>query len=267
MTQEHRVDASPRVINSAANAAGPDQLAVRQPSSFPVVETTNHRSRSSRRRSQASHLPLNEHYNQPVRLHAWRSKHRIWTRAQLSRERKEFFETRVTGRPEVWVALSAATSFLQAGDLNTARSIIDAAGVTVPTGNLCEGCYDENGALYRLPHCIVSDPENILDDRTAEQGHGVTDFDGDAISDRKLAMSEESEDELLPEDIERRREEKGKMSERDLIRVKARLSDRGGPDIPISIGKLQSVGLLANKVQAEAGVRSSSPYICVLPEG
>jgi len=44
------------------------------------------------------------------------------------------------------------------------------------------------------------------------------------------------------------------MSERDLIKVKARLSDRGGPDIPISIGKLQSVGLLANKVQTEAGI-------------
>ncbi|KAN0067622.1 hypothetical protein V8E54_014187 [Elaphomyces granulatus] len=255
VTQEHRVDATPRVINSAANAAaGPDQLAVRQPSSFPPVETTNHRSRSSRRRSQASHLPLNEHYNQPVRLHAWRSKHRIWTRAQLSQERKEFFETRVTGRSEVWAALSAATSLLQEGDLTTAQSILDAAGVTVPTGNLSEGCYDQNGVLYRLPHCIVSDPENVVDDSAGEQGDGVTDLDGDAISDRKLAMSEESEDELIPEDLERRREEKGKMSERDLIKVKARLSDRGGPDIPISIGKLQSVGLLANKVQTEAGI-------------
>jgi hypothetical protein len=154
----------------------------------------------------------------------------------------------------VWAALSAATSLLQEGDLTTAQSILDAAGVTVPTGNLSEGCYDQNGVLYRLPHCIVSDPENVVDDSAGEQGDGVTDLDGDAISDRKLAMSEESEDELIPEDLERRREEKGKMSERDLIKVKARLSDRGGPDIPISIGKLQSVGLLANKVQTEAGI-------------
>jgi hypothetical protein len=41
-----------------------------------------------------------------------------------------------------------------------------------------------------------------------------------------------------------------------LIRVLARLSDRGGPDIMISIGKGQTVGLLARKVHQEAKLKS-----------
>lgn len=134
-------------------------------------------------------------------------------------------------------------------DFATAQSIIDAAGVTVPTGDLCEGCYDEAGGLYRLPQCIVSDPDNIVDD----PADGV---DVDTISDGKLATDEASEDELIPDDVERRREEKGKTSERDLIKVKTRLSDREGPDLTISIGKTQSVGLLARKIQGEAEVCS-----------
>lgn len=153
----------------------------------------------------------------------------------------------MTGRQEVWAALATATALMRDGDFATAQSIIDAAGVTVPTGDLCEGCYDETGALYRLPQCIVSDPDNIVD----SPADGI---DNDAISDGKLGADEASEDELIPDDIERRREEKGKTSERDLIKVKARLSDREGPDLTISIGKTQSVGLLARKVQGEAGI-------------
>ncbi len=41
----------------------------------------------------------------------------------------------------------------------------------------------------------------------------------EALSDGKLATDDASGDELLTEDLERRRDEKGKTSERDLIRV------------------------------------------------
>ena len=136
---------------------------------------------------------------------------------------------------------------MRAGDLATAQSFIDAAGITVPTGDLCQGCYDEQGVLYRLPQCIVSDPENIV--RSDEE---PDDFDTD---DGKLSSDEASGDELIADDIERRRDEKGKTSERDLIRIRARLSDRGGPDIILSVVKTMNVGLIARKVQQEAGVR------------
>lgn len=224
--------------------------------------STSTTTQTSRRRvRRAPNLPLSEHYNEPVRLHVWYSKRRTWNRTDLDRERREFFETRVTGRPEVWAALSTAITLMRGGDLATAQSIVDAAGVTIPTGDLCEGCYDEQGVLYRLPQCIVSDPENMAQTTLASanditrDGEATQDEeDTEALSDGKLATDDASGDELIREDIERRRDEKGKTSERDLIRVRARLSDRGGPDLVLSIGKGQSVGFLARKIQQEAGV-------------
>jgi hypothetical protein len=234
-TEERRPQASSRAANSATTAAVPSN------SARIVI------------RSSPDHLPLNEHFNAPIRRHVWYSKRRLWTRAQLEQERKEFFETRVTGRSEIWAALSSAISLMQAGELATAQGIIDAAGVTVPTGDLCQGCYDEQGVLYRLPQCIVGNPENMVQSSLAED-----DFDTD---DDKLSLDEESGDELIADDTERRRDEKGKISERDLIRVKARLSDRGGPDMIVTVGKTQNVSFIARKLQQEAEVRYLTPGI------
>ncbi|THC91043.1 hypothetical protein EYZ11_009502 [Aspergillus tanneri] len=210
---------------------------------------------STVRQRPANQFALSEHFNAPIRHHVWYSKRRLWNRAQLDQERKEFFETRVTGRPEVWAALSAALSFLRDGDLATAQSMIDAAGITVPTGDPCQGCYDEQGVLYRLPQCIVSDPENTMhSNATGEDEHDDDDLD---IEGGKLSPDEASGDELIAEDLERRRDEKGKISERDLIRVKARLSDRDEPDLVVAVGNAQNVGVIARKVQQEARVRHS----------
>ncbi|KAJ5284447.1 hypothetical protein N7505_002427 [Penicillium chrysogenum] len=227
-----------------------------------ATRDTSDRSTPRQRTRRAPNIPLNEHYNEPVRNHVWRSKRRTWTRAQLDRERAEFFETRVTGRPEIWAAISTVISLIRNGDLVTAQSIIDAAGITVPTGDLCEGCYDEQGVLYRIPQCVASDPENMVPSscRTASEDGGPAGYeeelDTGTLSDGKLATDDASGDELISQDVERRREEKGKTSERDLIRVLARLSDREGPDIMISIGKGQTVGLLARKVHQEAKLKS-----------
>ncbi|KAJ6120519.1 hypothetical protein N7523_004799 [Penicillium sp. IBT 18751x] len=227
-----------------------------------IAETTvQTQTQPSRRRTRrAPDLPLSEHYNEPVRLHVWYSKRRAWTRADLDRERLEFFETRVTGRPEVWAALSTAINLMRDGDFATAQSIVDAVGVTIPTGDLCEGCYDEQGVLYRLPQCIVSDPENMAKtnppstDSTQEETGHEQEGDIEALSDGKLATDDASGDELIADDAERRRDEKGKTSERNLIRVQARLSDRDGPDLILMVSKGQSVGFLARKIQQEGGI-------------
>lgn len=173
----------------------------------------------------------------------------------------------MTGRPEIWTALAASLSFIRDSDPDTAQSIIDAAGVTVPTGDLCQGCYDEQGALYRLPQCIVSDPENMVqtDDATGggtmdncfEDDDDDDDDDDDLeedLSDGKLAVDNGSGDELITDDLEQRRDEKGKTSERDLISVRARLSTSGGVDLVLSVGKNRSVGFLARKIQQETDV-------------
>ncbi|KAJ5832686.1 hypothetical protein N7474_000997 [Penicillium riverlandense] len=220
----------------------------------PSVSTTSGRRRTRR---PGPNIPLGEHYNEPVRLHVWSSKRRTWTRVQLDRERREFFETRVTGRPEVWAALSSTISLIRAGDLATAQSIVDAAGITIPTGDMCEGVYDEQGMLYRLPQCIVSDPDNMVQNPSSQPGsdNEAQDEDTEALSDGKLATDDDaSGDELIAEDLERRRDEKGKTREQDLIRVQTRLSDRGGPDLMLLVGKDQSVGFLTRKIHHEAGL-------------
>lgn len=143
---------------------------------------------------------------------------------------------------------------MREGDLITAQGIIDAAGITVPTGNMSEGCYDANGALYRLPDVIISDPVNVVETTASDdlicKGHVDTDEEDDAST----KMGIDSETKELEEELERKGEEKGKRNERDTIKVRARLSDRGGPDITVRIGKEQNVGLLARKIQHEARV-------------
>src|SRR5436190_15911247 len=97
------------------------------------------------------------------------------------------------------------------------------------------------------------DPVNVVD-FTGSADHPSCVETGNLryeVSNSKLPVDIDSEDEYN-EELERRREEKGKGNERDFIKVTARLSDRGGPDITVGIGKEQNVGALARKVQADA---------------
>ena len=170
----------------------------------------------------------------------WTAK-RQWNRSQLDRERQEFFDTRVTGHAEIWATLKVVVGLLADGDITTAQSILDAAAITVPTGDLKNGAYDEAGNLYQMPDHVISDPQNVLLDQHEEDKKG------------------EVSNEAIEEDdaVERKREEKGKsvLKNGDIIKVRARLSDRGGPDVVIQLGKDQAVRLLVRRVQEEANVR------------
>lgn len=101
----------------------------------------------------------------------------------------------------------------------------------------------------------MSDPSNMVEESRARSKQAVDSGQEDGLSDGKLAVDDASGDELIQStaDVERRRDEKGKTRERDLIRVVARLSD-GGPDLVLLVGKSQSVGFLARKVQEKADV-------------
>jgi Ubiquitin-binding domain len=169
---------------------------------------------------------------------------RSWTREQLDREREEYFDTRVTGRQETWSAIRMAVDAMT-DDLDTAQTILDAAGITIPTGDLVQGAYDEFGNYYTVPEHCLSDPLNMV--ATPEP----------TMSSLKIADDEDEENLDTDEDeAERRREEKGKkvVHAVEMYTVKARLSDRGGPDVQIGLGKDQYVRVLARKVQEEAGV-------------
>lgn len=137
-----------------------------------------------------------------------------------------------------------------AGDIPTAQGILDAAGITVPTGDLHNGAYDETGNHYQIPEPIVNDPGNVVIDAQ------------DEIS--KSEDSDEVTDEVTDEDeLERRREEKGKgvvIKSEDMLRVKVRLSDRANPDIVVSVGKDQNVRTLIRRVKEKADVIAAPSF-------
>ncbi|KAK4691488.1 hypothetical protein P7C71_g5523, partial [Lecanoromycetidae sp. Uapishka_2] len=220
-------DASSRAITSA-----PAQLA--EPSSpRPSSQQPPITERSRNRR----HLALGEQFNLPLRPHVWTAK-KQWTRSELVRERQEFFDTRVTGHVEIWATLKSVIELLADGDVATAQSILDAAAITVPTGDLKNGAYDEAGNLYQLPEHVISDPTNLILDQEIKKGELSNDMTDD------------------DEELERKREEKGKtvLKTSDMVKVKARLSDRGGPDVVVTIGKDQAVRILIRRIQEEANI-------------
>lgn len=151
----------------------------------------------------------------------------------------------MTGHAEIWATLKVVVGLLADGDVATAQSIVDAAGITVPTGNLKNGVYDEAGNLYQMPDHIISDPQNISQDQEnaikGETSNEVTDDD---------------------DDLEIKREEKGKavLMSADAVNVKARLSDRGGPDVLVTIGKEQHVRVLVRRIQEEGNVSGEGDW-------
>ncbi|KAL2125859.1 hypothetical protein VTI74DRAFT_2454 [Chaetomium olivicolor] len=261
---------SARAINEAAQNNG-------QSSSQTGIDEPNHPP-TSRRRRRHSRQPLDQHINKPLRRHEWTSHDRQWTPAALRRERIEFFDTRVTGRQEIWQTLHAALEVLWNADeaarngqmrrrmseddgpseedpavaLATAQSILDAADITLPTGDLYNGAYDALGNYYQLPHQIVADPSNLLWRPGSEGDDGLGDTKAD------LTAGEETEREYDDDEAERRREEKGKavVDIRDQITIRARLSD-GSRDVSVVVDKSDSVRRIARLVAEEAKLSSS----------
>ena len=214
--------------------------------------------------------PTERRPNRPLRPHARAvAAPARWTRARLARERAAFFETRVTGRPEVWAALRAAAECLRAGDGATAQGVLDAAGVTVPSGDLVDGAYDEAGVLYALVAWVVADPEDLEDeeeeegegDEGTERGdEGVEGMGGKGLGLGKVSVVEESEEER------KRTDEKGKgksVKKGEGVKVRARLSDRA-QDVVVWVGKDESVRSVVNRVREEAMVilRPLTCFVC-----
>lgn len=194
-------------------------------------------------------MPIAETTTTPLQsLKPWRSTSRTWTRTQLRREREDFFSTQVTGHKEIWDAIRQITEFLRQGNLADAQGIMTAVGLTSPTGRLEEGAYDERGVLYRLPQEVVSDPLNVLDD----DNETVV---GDDILQKKLDIeaAEASNEDLVAE-----KGDKGKEMLEDTLKVRCRLSDRGGQDFNVVIAESASVGLLVRRLRSEATIASSA---------
>ncbi|KAI0594544.1 hypothetical protein F4775DRAFT_429260 [Biscogniauxia sp. FL1348] len=252
----------------------------RQPSvtdeSTPATRATSHRPESPtqahRHRTGHHRQPLAQHIDKPLRRHEWVARDRAWTRTDLDTERADFFDTRVTGRPEVWQVIRAALEVLWEADasratssqtpsdqdgaeaLATAQSILRAAEVTLPTGNLSNGVYDALGNYYALPEWIVCDPSNVAEDSGTRAGSAAANHKGE----EDLAGEEDHVEEVDEDEALRRREEKGKgvVDIKNLVKVRARLSENY-PDVVVSLGSDETVRSMTRKIEEESGLPST----------
>lgn len=211
-----------------------------------------------RRRHQ---IPLEQKINRPLKRHRWTSGDRTWTRRELAGERDAFFDTRVTGRQEVWQTIHVALQALwdaaaEEGDgvnetdgFALAQGILSAGDLLLPTGDLANGVYDSFGNYYPLPEHIVCDPSNVADDSDvkAEAPAGADDTAGD--------------DEHDETDTEANREEKDKgvVGVREQVTLCARLSENAR-DYNVAITTKDSIRSVARKIAEEAEVGYPCPW-------
>ncbi|PHH80842.1 hypothetical protein CDD80_6401 [Ophiocordyceps camponoti-rufipedis] len=233
--------------NASAHHINPPSLAAPEaPPSAP--------SSSGRRRRHRDASPLHHHINKPLRRHEWSSNDRRWTRRRLDRERADFFDTRVTGRPHIWQTIHAALQVLaqppMADDSNhdyhdalaTAQSILSAADISLPTGDLANGVYDSLGNYYQLPYWVVADPTNLV---IESEGHPKD-------------TSPMDTDQVDSDDALRRRAEKGKavVHLHEHVVLRARLSETGR-DIELAVHKADLVRAVAVGLASEAALPSN----------
>ncbi|KAL1306986.1 hypothetical protein AAFC00_005618 [Neodothiora populina] len=212
------------------------------------------RSRSSRNNNDAS---ANARPNQPLRLPlpvanspASLTLH-PWTHRELERQREAFFETRVTGTVETWATLRLVCDMLRAGNVAGAQGILDASGLTCPTGSVVAerqatrngrtskkgGVYDDKGVLYGVPGWIVADPEDLVKE-IVDEDHDEKAGDIDHLT----AGSHVAEKGESPEDY---------IGE--LVKVKARLSGKE-TDVVVTVGREQKIGVVVSKIKDKAKV-------------
>lgn len=163
--------------------------------------------------------------------------------------------------------------------LSNAQAIIDAAGITLPTGDLVDGAYDGWGNHYVLPVWVVAQPDGLV------EGEGVVEDFEEALR-RKLASRggeglgpavaggagdgrDPVVDGVADEDDIAALNGKGKRADglllemekekekEDTITVKCRLSD-GRQDIVVKMPRASPVCELSQKVAKIAEVCFSS---------
>jgi Ubiquitin-binding domain len=163
----------------------------------------------------------------------------------LLKERRDFFETRVTGREETWAAVKLVCELLEQNNLTDAQAVLDAAGCTCPSGDLWGrkgGVYDEFGEKYVVPSWVIAEPPDVIQDGPEEE--------------EKTSSNEEEEDE---EELSR---EKGKgkatvvedpESQKPALRVRARLS-HNAQDVIVRIKEEDKVRVIIRKIRELANV-------------
>jgi hypothetical protein len=97
----------------------------------------------------------------PISTYSWKSD-KPMTKEDVNKRREEFWLTspNYDGRQEIWQALK---DICESEELELAQAIADSAGISIPTGKLTDGCYDELGNQYILPNFCLIEPSNLVE--------------------------------------------------------------------------------------------------------
>jgi hypothetical protein len=158
-----------------------------------------------------------------------------WTRARLDKERNDWWDTQVTGSPEVWGAVRLAVQSLQIGKLKDAQQWLETMECTCPTGCLWKGVYDSTGILYKVPEWLIVEPEGLVaEEADAELAGGPA---GVAAA-NDGAQEDDNDDE-----------------DDEPVAVRVRVSCNGR-DVVLKLRRREQISSIVEKLKQQAEVRS-----------
>jgi hypothetical protein len=156
-----------------------------------------------------------------------------WTQSRLEKERNDWWDTQVTGSPEVWGAIRLAAQSLQLGKLRDAQQWLETMECTCPSGCLWKGVYDSTGVMYKVPEWLIVEPEGLAEELSDDTAGGPA---GAATDDNATQPLEDDDDEDEP------------------VLVRARIS-RNGRDVVLKLRKKEPVSSIVEKIKKQAEVR------------
>ncbi|KAL5120195.1 hypothetical protein ACEQ8H_001752 [Pleosporales sp. CAS-2024a] len=168
------------------------------------------------------------------------STNQTWTPSRLEKERNDWWDTQVTGSPEVWGAIRLAAQSLQAGKLRDAQAWLETMECTCPTGCLWKGVYDSTGILYKVPEWLIVEPEGLVPEDATEQDAAQ---DGPATGLHAAHQVQHDDDDDGDGD--------------EPVVVRFRLS-RDGRDIVLNLTRKSPVHLIVDRIKAQAELDSWS---------
>jgi hypothetical protein len=167
------------------------------------------------------------------------------TAAAVRAARAEFFDTRVSGRAEMWAAVKLVCELVGRGERGDAQAVLDAAGGTCPSGTLWGrrgGCYDERGERYVVPAWCVGWPDGVPVEDEEEEDEGG---DGDAEMEERGGTWKEGKG-------KERAVDEAAIKGRE-IKVRARLSHTAR-DILVRSGDEDNVRMLVRRLRSSGEV-------------
>jgi hypothetical protein len=169
------------------------------------------------------------------------------TRAALLKERRDFFDTRVTGRQEIWAAVKLVCELVEQDSFDDAQAVLDAAGCTCPSGDLWGrkgGVYDEFGEKYVVPAWLVGEPEGVVQEGQEEEEKSSSNDDEDEEDEEEVSHEKGKGKAILMGEPE---------GQKPTLRVRARLSNTA-KDVIVRIRDEDKVRVIVRQIRDLANV-------------